>query len=153
MLPRADADLALPFRLGEVFIGKARKIQVLLGVKHPRPLRQREPVAVLVAQVLGDGGGKRLGFDGLGQAAIDQIDQVADVHGHQHVGGRGLALLLDPLGQAVLEEDGIDLHPGRFGERGQQRLDQIRLARGVKVQFLGACGNRLRSKHGTDQSR
>ena len=137
VLARADADPPLPFGVRQILVGDRVKLQVLGRIDDARAHRQGEPLVARVAQVFRDGGGQDLGFDRLGQAPFHQIDEVAGVHRHQHVGGRAFAFRGKALDQAVLQEDRVDLDAGVFGEGLQKRLDQSRFARGVKVQFLG----------------
>ena len=79
-----------------------------------------------------------VGLDRLGHALVDEIDEVADIDGHQHVGRRVGAFGGDPLRQAVLDEDGVDRDAGLLGEDVDQRLDQAGLAGGVEVDLAAA---------------
>ena len=140
VLAGTDADLALPLGIGQVFVAEGAQLQVLVGIQHPGPHRQPEPVALRAAQVGRDRLLQRGRLHRLGDAALDQVEQVAHVHRHQHVGRRAGTFGAHPLQQAVLHEHGVDLHPALRAEGGQQRLHQRRLPRGVeRDRFGGEC--------------
>ena len=156
MLGRAQADAALPFRFGQILVPELRQLRAILrGVQHTRAHRQREPVALRVTQLRGNGGFECSGAQRLGHAAVDQIDQIAEIHHHQHVGRRAATLGGNTFGQTVPHEHGIDLDARRCSETVEQRLDQARLTRGVEVHFRGARGSTgqtaCQGSHGTQQ--
>ena len=100
-----------------------------------------------IAQALGDRLLEHRRFHRLRETAVDEVDQVAVVDGHDQVGRRVLALRLDALGDAALDEDGIDGDPRLGGERVEERLDQAWLARRVDVDLAG-LGERRRAAYG-----
>ncbi len=141
MLAWADADLSLERGIGELFICEGLEVRVFVGVEHTGAQRQRVPVAVRVAEVGGHRGVQRFGFDRLGHAFVDEVDQISDVDGHQNIGGRICALRSDALRQALLYKHGIDRDTGLGGESFEQRRNQSRFARGVDVD-IGQCSRR-----------
>ncbi|KIU01669.1 hypothetical protein QU38_00440, partial [Staphylococcus aureus] len=86
------------------------------------------------------------------KAAVDDVDEVADVDGHEHVGLGPLALGGDALGEALLHEDRVDGDAGLGGEGVEERPDQARLAGGVEVD-LGGRGHRAQRQHPRDSER
>ncbi|MNI27833.1 hypothetical protein D3C73_815890 [compost metagenome] len=140
VLARTDADLALPLRVGQVFVAEGLQLQVLFHIQHAVAQRQGIPLAVGAAQVGGDHRFQGLRLDRLRHAAVNQVQQVADVYGHEHVGGRLGAFGLDALQQAVLDEHGVDLDAAFFREGVQQRLDQLGFPSGVQADFFGGIG-------------
>ncbi len=142
VLARADADLALPFRIGEILVAERIDLQVLLDVQHAVAQRQRVPVAVRAPQVRGNRVVERLRAHRLREPAVDEIEQVADVDRHQHVGRRLRAFRLHALEQAVLHEHRVDLDAALLRECVDEWLDQLRFAGGVQAHFLGRVGQR-----------
>jgi len=142
MLARADADLVLPFRIGEILVAERVDLQVHLHIQHAIAQRQRVPVALRAAQVRGNRVVEHLRAHRLREPAVDEVEQVADVDRHQHVGRRLRAFRLHTLEQAVLHEYRVDLDAALLRERVDQRLDQLRFAGGVQAHFLGGVGQR-----------
>jgi len=140
MLAGADADFPFPARVGQIFVVERLDVQVLGDVGHPVAQRQGEPLAVGRAQVGGNGGTQRGGVDRLCDFAVHQVQKVADIHRHQYIGRRLRAFGAHPFEQAILDEDRIDLDAGILGEGGDQRFDELGLAGGVQIDFLGQDG-------------
>ena len=136
MLARADADLALPPGVREVLVVESVNGQVLRRIDHAGAGGEGEPGPIGAAQIGGHGGLQHIGLDGLGDIPIHQINEIADVDGHQHIGRGTLPLGGDALGHAILEEDGVDLDAARLGEGLQQGLDEAGLAGGVEADLL-----------------
>src|SRR5690554_3353086 len=147
VLPRADAHFALPARVGESFVGDCADIEIGGDVGDAIAQRQRVPLIVGATQMLGNGLAQYGGIDRLGDAGFHQIEQIADVDGHQDIGRRLVALGLHTLDQAVLHEYGVDLDAGVFGEFVEQRLDQTWLACGIQAYFLSGCAKGHAGKH------
>ncbi len=137
MLAGTDADLALPFRIGERLVRDRVELHVLVDVQHAVAQRQRVPVTARAAQVRGNRAVERRRARGLREPAVDEIEQIADVDRHQHVGGRARAFGLHALEQAVLDEHRVDGDAALLRERVDERLDQLRLAGRVQVDFVG----------------
>src|SRR5690606_3918015 len=95
------------------------------------------PMAIGVPQIGRNRFLQDFGVDGLGHPAVHQIYQVADVHGHQDIGGRALAFGLNAFFQSVLQKDGVDLAVRLAGERIEKRLNESRLPRCVYIDLLG----------------
>ena len=133
VLSGSNADLAFPRRVGELFVCKRCEIGVFSDIEDARAERQREPVAVRVAEVRRHGLFERCRVDGLRHALIDEVDEVADIDGHQDVGRRIGAFCCNSFRQALLDKDGIHGDAGFGGKGLEQRLDQSGLSRGVDV--------------------
>ncbi len=134
VLAGADADLALPFRIGEFLVGDRVLLHALLrGVDHARAHRDAVPVAVRVAKARRDDLVELVGIDRLRDVRLHGIVQAADIDGQQHVGRAVGAFGLDALLEAGARRDDIDLDAGVLGESVDQRLDQFRLAIGVDI--------------------
>ncbi|MNF15193.1 hypothetical protein D3C80_2176910 [compost metagenome] len=52
MLTSANADLALPLRIGQLFIGDLVEFQILGGINDARAHRKAKPVAICIAELL-----------------------------------------------------------------------------------------------------
>ncbi len=132
----AHADLALPFRVGQIVVGgKLGGLDPLPGVDD-RPGAHRQPVPVTVGIAIGGGypRGQRFGFDCLQHADFARGGQAPGVGGQHQIGGGINPLALQPLQQGFLfSGHQIDRDAGLLGKIIQQRLDEIFLAGGVDV--------------------
>ena len=143
VLAGADADLALPLRVGELLIGDGVLLHALLGdVDHARAHRDAVPVPSGSRYCERDHLVERRGLDRLRDAGIDRFLQPRDVDGEQQVGGRVRAFGLDALLQPRACRDHVDLDAGVLGEGLEQRLDQFLLAIRVDVDLVGERGRR-----------
>ncbi len=79
-------------------------------------------------------------MDGLANAGVLGLHQIADIDGEQHVGGAVAAFRGDPLDQAFLGKDHIDLDAGLRGEILEQGIDQIGLAVRIDIHLPGLGG-------------
>ena len=134
VLAGADADLALPLRVGELLIGDRVLLHALLrGVDDARAHRDAVPGAVRAVIGLRHRLLEHGGLDRLRDAGIDRVLQPRHVDGQQHVGRRVRAFGLDALLEAGARRDHVDLDAGVLGEGLEQRLDQLLLAIRIDV--------------------
>ena len=142
VLAGADADLALPLRVGELLVGDRVLLHALLrGVDHARAHRDAVPVAFRIAVLRRHHLVEHVRLDRLRDAGLHRVLEPADVDGEQHVGRAVGALGLDALLEAGACRDDVDLDAGVLGEGIEQRLDQLALAIGVDVD-LARLGER-----------
>ena len=148
MLARADADPALPFRVGEIGIGDACP-------PSPAPSRRRRRGRAWSRRTTGrPDRGIRRGFSFSIVASSSAcvmpfalaFGQPGDVDGHDDVGRRVLRLRPRRVPQALVEEQHLGLDAGLGREGVEHRLDQFRLPIGVDVD--GAVGERRGRKQG-----
>ncbi|MNV08135.1 hypothetical protein D3C71_985950 [compost metagenome] len=138
MLAGANANLALPLCIRQIFIVEGGEIDILRRVENAGAHGKREPMALGVAKFSRDGLRESLGFNCLGDALFSEINEVARIHRHQNVGRRACAFAQNALRKTVLQEHGVDLDAARSGEGFQQGLDQARFAGSVDVEFSSA---------------
>ncbi len=130
----------LPFHSGsaEILVGECVDVgAVLRDVEHARSQRQGIPAALGIAEVRRNHRVEHRRLDRLGDAGVDQVDEVAEVDGHQHVGGGVVAFGGDPFRQAGIDENGVDFDAALRREGVEEGLDQARLARGVEIDLAG----------------
>ena len=137
MLARPDAYLAFPFGVGKILIGDGIDIKILGHVGHAVAKGQGKPVVVAAAQVGRNGLLQCVRFHGLRYAGLDQVEQIADVDGHEEVRRRFFAFGANTLDQPILDEDGIDLHSGVLGVLVEQRLYKAGFACGIQIHVGG----------------
>ena len=153
VLAGADADLALPLRIGELFIGDLVLLDaVLRGVDHARAHRDAGPLAVGIAKLRRHGLVDHHRLDRLGDAGLHGVVEAAEIDRQQHVGGAVGALGLHPLLEAGTGRDHVDLDAGVLGEGVEQRLNQLGFAVGVDVD-LAVGGRRRGSESGEAKQR
>ena len=134
VLAGADADLALPLRVGEFLVGDRVLLHALLrGVDDARAHRDAVPGAVRAVIGLRHRLLEHCGLDRLRDAGVDRVLQPRDVDGEQHVGRRVRAFGLDALLEPGACRDHVDLDAGVLGEGFEQRLDQFLLAIRIDV--------------------
>ena len=154
VLAGADADLALPLRIGELFVGDRVLLDaVLRGVDHARAHRDAGPMAVGIAVLRRHDLVDHDGLDRLGDAGLHGLVHAADVDRQQHVGRAVGALGLHALLEPRTCRDDVDLDAGVLGEGVEQRLDQLGFAVGVDVDFAAVGRGRRddgrgEAKHG-----
>ncbi|WP_244628583.1 hypothetical protein [Tardiphaga robiniae] len=140
MQGRADAELAAKAGIGEILVADRALRGVIAHHHHARAHRQSDPL--LAAQLRRDclvdqGRGGRLR-----QIVRGELRGLVETDGHQHVGRGGVALGLHALDEIVLDVSELDRDPGRRREGGDDRLDQLRFARRIEIDLLGAaCGH------------
>ncbi len=126
MLARPDADLALPFRVGQFLVSDGGVFHPLLGrIRDARAQRDAVPVPFRIAVLRGDDLVQRGGLDRLGDAALHGFFKPPDIDGEQHVRRAVGAFRLDALLEAVARRNDVDLDAGILGEGVKQRLDQF----------------------------
>ncbi len=149
VLAGADADLALPLRVGKLLVGDR-------APASRAPWRRRSRARAAATRTSGRRRPRYCGGITLSSAAdligwvtpaSNRVLQTADVDGDQHVGRALGAFGLDALVEALRRRDQIDLDAGVLGEGLQQRLDQLGLAIAVEVDLAlrerrpgGKCG-------------
>ena len=141
VLARADAELALEARAGEILIGEGGVLYaVLRGVDDAGARETADPEPSLAPQRRRNRLLKRRGHDRLRHAEVDRMCQRGNIHRQQKISRAALAFGLNALGEAGFGEHDIDLHAGFSREFIEQRLDQPRFAMGVEVDFLRLNG-------------
>ena len=134
VLAGADADLALPLGIGELFIGDLVLLDaVLRGVDHARAHRNAGPLAVGIAVLRRHDLVDHHRLDRLGDAGLHGVVEAAEIDRQQHVGGAVGAFRLHALLEPRTRRDDVDLDAGVLGEGVEQRLDQLGFAIGVDV--------------------
>src|SRR6476469_8625681 len=134
VLARADADLALPFRFGELFVGEGGLGHAILrDVGHPRAHGNAVPVPLRIAVLRGYDLVQQFGLDRLGDSRPYRLLEPPDIDGEQNIRRAVGAFGLDALLEAGAGRDDVDLDAGILGERVEQRLDQFAFAVGVHV--------------------
>ena len=122
----AQAQLALPLRIGEVLVGRQRRGRGQLRIvdQGARTHRQAEPAVLRVAQVRRDVGLQCRRVQWLQQAQVGRLPKVAGIDGDQHVGLGTRAFGAQALHQrrCVAGQVG-DLDSGLGGVAVEQRLD------------------------------
>ena len=93
-----------------------------------------------IAQSFGDIGVQHGRLHRLGHAGVDDLHQAGDIDGQHQIGGRAVALGLQPFGHALVDEGDIDGDAGLGGEGIDQRLDQFGLAVGIDVHLIRQGG-------------
>ena len=148
VLAGADADLALPLGIGELFVGDLVLLDAILrGVDHTGAHRDAGPVSIGIAILRRHDLVDHHRLDRLGDAGLHGLVDAADVDRQQHVGGAVGAFRLHALLEARTRRDDVDLDAGVLGEGVEQRLDQLGFAIGVDVD-LAVGGRRRSSKRG-----
>ena len=146
MLARPEADLAPPLWIGQRFVGRGVQVgERLVGVEHAGAHGEGVPAPVPVAKRRRYGCLQNRGADRLSEVAVDQLDQVADIDRHDHVGVAAGAFRRDALGQALLDKDGVHRHAALGGVGVEERPDQARLAGRIEV-HLSTLGLASQSK-------
>ena len=153
VLAGADADLALPLRVGELFIGDLVLLDAILRrVDHARAHRNAGPVSIRIAILRRHDLVDHNRFNRLGDAGLHGLVDAADVDRQEHVGGAVGAFRLHALLEARARRDDVDLDAGVLGEGVEQRLDQLGFAIGVNVD-LAVGGRRRGSERGKTKQR
>ena len=150
VLAGADADLALPFRIGKLFIGDIALLHPILGgIHHARAHRDAIPMTFRVAILRGHYLVEQGGLDRLGDTGLHRVLEPADIDREQHVGWTVGALGLDALFKTGGGRHHIHLDAGVLREGIQHRLDQLVLAIGIDIDLALRGGER----RGTDRER
>ena len=138
----AGTDTALPFRIGEVFVGRhlIRADAVFRSVDDAGAVGDAKPLILRVAEGGGDIGVQHVRFHALRHARLFRGEQAGDVDGEDQVGGRKIALGLQALDKSFVKEDDVDVDTRFLCEGFGQRRDQVGLAVGIYVHFLGERG-------------
>ena len=142
VLAGADADLALPLGIGELFVGDGVLLDaVLRGIDHARAHRNAGPVTVGIAVLRRHDLVERLRLDRLRHAGLHRFVHAADIDRQQHVGRAVGALGLHALLEPGTGRNDVDLDAGIGGEGVEQRLDQLGFAVGIDVDLtvVGGC--------------
>ena len=149
VLAGADADLALPLRVGEFLIGDRVLLHAILrGVDDARAHRDAVPMTLGIAELRRHHLVERLRLDRLRDAGLHRVFEAADVDRQQHVGGAVGTFGLDALLEAGACRDDVDLDAGVLGEGFEQRLDQLRFAIGVDVDLALRMGRSICDRDG-----
>ena len=134
--PRTDEPG--PFGVSQLLVGLYRTGgHAVLGDRdHPRPLGERKPAPVGIAQMGRHRRGQHRGFDRRQQVLVRIDGEPADIHGEHHIGRAVLALGLEPLGETLGGVDDVDLDPGLGSEGVQEGLDEEGLPVRVEVELV-----------------
>ena len=142
VLAGANADLALPFRIGEIFVVQGSLLHAILrGIDHARAHRNAVPVPLGIAILGRHDLIEDVRLDGLGDAGPHCVLDPPDIDGEQHIRGAVGTLGLDALFEARACRDDIDLDAGVPAKGVEQRLNELALAVSVNIDVarLGEC--------------
>jgi len=136
-LPGADA--ALPFRVGEVFVGGDFAIRhpALCGIDDARAAGQAEPVARRVAKFGRDRGIQHGRGNRLRHTRVDHLHQAGNIDRHHQIGRAAAAFRHQSFDHAGPDKGDVDRDAGFLGEGIEQRLHQFRLAVRIDVDLVG----------------
>ena len=124
----------MPFRLGQRSVGRqcCRINPIGMVDQGSRSNRQAVPHTVRIAQCRRDPTIQNGRAQRLQQATLGGLPQVSGIDGDQHIGRGAFALGRKTLDQrAGIVADEFDRDAGIGLETLEQRLDQVRLTRGV----------------------
>ena len=142
VLAGADADLALPLRVGELLIGDLVLLHALLGgIDDAAAQADAEPMALRIAIGRRD---RLLEHGATSTGCVTPYSFACCRRPISTVRSTSAGLFSPSAAHALLEaargEDRVHLDAGLLGELVDERLDQARLAIGVEVDLLGRKG-------------
>ena len=128
---RPGADLAFIFWIGQRLIGLRRVGHFVLVVEDDTgALREAEPMAIGMAQIVGDAFFERAGGNGLEESLLISGPQAARIDGKEDVGRAVRALASDPLNEDIRGIlDAVDRDPSGLLEIRVKPLISVIVAR------------------------